>query len=79
MKSKNSKSKLLSVPDITKKMQFCINNGIKVYPVNKDGKWFIQENIKGNLKTYSKEVQKDEISLAMAKTYIFNYEKYNKK
>jgi hypothetical protein len=60
-------------------MQFCINNGIKVYPVNKDGKWFIQENIKGNLKTYSKEVQKDEISLAMAKTYIFNYEKYNKK
>ena len=46
MKSKNSKSKLLSVPEITKEMQFCINNGIKVYPISKNGKWFIQSDVK---------------------------------
>lgn len=75
-----SKKKLnLSVPTINKEMQFCINNGIKVYPINKNGKWFIQSDIKGNLNTFQKEVPKDEISLAMAKTYIFYYEKYNKR
>lgn len=79
MKSRNSKSKSASVPEITKEMQFCINNGIKVYPINKNGKWFIQSDVKGNLNTFQKEVLKDEISLAMAKTYIFYYEKYNKK
>jgi hypothetical protein len=79
MKSRNSKSKSASVPEITKEMQFCINNGIKVYPISKNGKWFIQSDVKGNLNTFQKEVPKDEISLAMAKTYIFYYEKYNKK
>jgi phage pi2 protein 07 len=79
MKSKNSKSKSLSVPEIKKEMRFCINNGIKVYPINKNGKWFIQSDVKGSLTTFKKEVSQIEISLAMAKTYIFYYEKYNKK
>lgn len=79
MKSRNSKAKMISVPEITKEMQFCINNGIKVYPIDKKGKWYIQSEVKGNLNTFQKEVSKNEISLAMAKTYIFYYEKYNKR
>lgn len=64
-----------SVPDISKEMSFCISNGIKVYPVDKKGKWYIESEINGVVKFFKKEIRNDEIGDAMAKTYLYYYEK----
>lgn len=64
-----------SVPTISKEMSLCLRNGIKVYPVNVKSKWFIEVNNNNKITRFEKEVLKNEISLSMAKTYIYYYEK----
>lgn len=72
-KANNNKSN--QVPNITKEMSFCIANGVKVYPIQKLNKWYIQSDTNGKIKTFDKEVPKNDICLSVAKTYIYYYEK----
>lgn len=78
-KSKHSKKKSsLSVPLINREMSFCVANGIKVYPVFKKGKWYIESENNGKIKTFDKEVKNEDISYYMAQTYLFYYDKLKK-
>ncbi len=42
-------------PDI-KAMSNCLKHDIKVYPVHKDGKWYVEANNQGTIKTYKKVI-----------------------
>lgn len=54
----------------------CIKNGIKVYPIWKNKKAYIQANVNGKKKTFDKSLSgKKEINEAITKTYIFYYNK----
>lgn len=76
MKSKASKQKSnLSIPIISKEMSFCISNGVKVYPVNKNSNWFVEVESNGKLTTFNKPVPTDEIQSAIYKTWMFYYDK----
>lgn len=78
-KLKPSKKKSsLSVPLINKEMSFCVSNGIKVYPVFKKGKWYIESDNNGKIKTFDKEVKNEDISYYMAQTYLFYFNKLKK-
>lgn len=78
-KSKLYEKKLsLSTPTISKEISFCLLSGIKVYPVNIKGKWFIESNNNGKIQTFKKEVDKNEICYFVAQTYIFYYNKLKK-
>jgi len=76
MKSKASKQNSnLSVPEIGKEMSFCISNGVKVYPIEKKGKWFIESEVNSIIKTFDKAIDKTEIQDAIYKTWIHYYNK----
>lgn len=72
-KSKALTLNLNSVPPISKEMSFCLASGIKVYPVNKKGKWFIEVDNNGKIKTFEKAITEKEISESAVKTYQFYY------
>jgi len=63
------------IPDSNNAAHLCIKNGIKVYPVYINYKWFIEVNINGRIKTFDKSITQDEINYAMSSTYIFYAEK----
>mgnify|MGYP003691647115 CR=1 FL=1 len=57
--------------DINIAMQICFKNGIEVYPIKKDGYWYIQtsKNGKENI-TYKKKLYKaTEVTSDVSKTY----------
>ena len=37
-------------------LRICELNNIKVYPINKNGYWYIQVNINGSIKTFDKKI-----------------------
>ena len=59
------------VPDSSQAAHLCIKNGIKVYPVYINYKWYIHANINGFIKEFDKPIHQDEINYAMSSTYIF--------
>lgn len=78
MKSKASKlNSNLSVPEIGKEISFCISNGVKVYPIEKKGKWFIESEVNSIITTFNKSIDKSEIQEAICKTWIYYYNKLN--
>lgn len=64
--------------EINKAIGVISSNGIKVYPIRKQNKWFIQADIKGEKTTFPKSVDQKEINDAMAKTIIFYANKITK-
>lgn len=52
-------------------IKICLRNGVKVYPVYKGGKWYIETMILDKKKTFDKEVQNKDIDGAMKKTYVY--------
>lgn len=72
-KLKASNKKLNSLPTISKEMAFCLNHGVKVYPVFLKNSWFIESDVKGKIKTFDKKVTHDEIQESVIKTYLYYY------
>ncbi|MGL5257831.1 MAG: hypothetical protein ACRC76_12445 [Proteocatella sp.] len=62
-----------NIPDISIEMVRCLKFGIKLYPVNIEGKWFIERNYKGKLKRYEKPLTHDEIQKELSQMWLFNY------
>lgn len=50
------KKKSSSSISLNEAQRFCERNNIKVYPVNKNGLWFIQVDVDGNLITYTETI-----------------------
>lgn len=75
-KSKALKTNLnLSTPILNDEISFCLRCGVKVYPISKNGKWFIEVNNNSKITTYPKEVDKNEICYYVGQTWIFWYKK----
>ena len=53
----------------------CLKNGIKVYPVYYDYRWYIEADINGKAKRFPKQLKEKEINQALTKTYQFYAEK----
>ena len=51
-------------------IKICLRNGVKVYPVYKNGKWYIETMILDKKKIIDKPIQNKEIDNAVKKTYI---------
>jgi hypothetical protein len=62
------------IPDSSKEAYECIKKGIKVYPIYKNGRWFICYEINGKVTRYDKHIQQEEINLSVCKTYIHLYQ-----
>lgn len=60
---------------INQALHKCLKNGVKIYPIYKDYRWYIQININGKIKTIDKTVSQNKINEAVTKTYIFYAEK----
>lgn len=56
-------------------IRICFKNNVKVYPIYKFRKWFIECDINGKIKSFPKPLKSNEIDNAMKKTYIFLAEK----
>jgi hypothetical protein len=52
-----------------------ISRDILIYPVIKNGRWYIQVDNYGNIKTFDKPILEKDINEAIAKTIIFYYKK----
>lgn len=62
-------------PDVSDKNYRLIKNGIKVYPVGFNGKFKIQVDNNGKLKTFKKEIKQGEVNEAINKTIKYYYDK----
>lgn len=60
----------MSHSDINQALQICYRNNVKVYPVNVNWKWYIEADINGKKKRFSKAVQPKEVNESVTKTYI---------
>lgn len=57
-------------------MSACFKNGIKVYPVRKNGSWRVQSQFNGRKKTFDKDLKTTkELNEALTKTYKYYYNK----
>lgn len=56
---------------IDEAIKICLRNGVKVYPIYKSGKWYIETMILDKKKTFDKEVQNKDIDNAIKKTYVY--------
>ena len=64
--------------DFSDKMAWVIRQGVKVYPIWKNKKAYIMVENNGIKKAYDKElIGKNEINVALVKTYNYLYEKLN--
>lgn len=62
--------------EFSQKMQTCLKNGVKVYPIWKRGFAYIQVEINNSKKTFDKPLNgSKEINNAMTKTYEYYYNK----
>ena len=78
-KLKNSKQSSSLSMDVSKESHYIFHCGIKVYPVSIRGKWYIQSDSNGKIKTFEKSIAQNEINDALAKTIKFYYDKLTKK
>ena len=78
-KSGSSKKKSNLSIDVSKESHYIYHCGIKVYPVSIRGKWYIQSDSNGKIKTFEKSIAQNEINEAIAKTIKFYYDKLTKK
>lgn len=69
---KKSSSLIVNDP---KKICLVIRNGIKIYPVNSRGVWFIEVNVNGKLIRYPKSISSADINDSIAKTLLYYYNK----
>lgn len=61
--------------EFSEKMNYCINNGIKVFPIFVRGLGFIVVECNGTRKKYEKPLPTSlEINNAMVKTYEYYYD-----
>lgn len=71
-----AKSKsITSLPDVSGFNYILIKNGIKVYPVGYNGKFKIQVDNNGKLKTFDKLITQGEVNEAINKTIKYYYDK----
>lgn len=49
--------------------------GIKIYPVYKFSRWFIEVDNNGKIKTFDKSIKQNEIPESIDKTILFYYNK----
>lgn len=54
-------------------------HGIKIYPVSKYFKWYVEVDNNGKIKRFDKIVPPNELNNAIAKTYIYYYKLLNDK
>ena len=66
---------LNSLPDVSGFNYILIKNGIKVYPVGYSGKFKIQVDNNGKLKTFDKLITQVEVNEAINKTIKYYYDK----
>ena len=66
---------LNSLPDVSGFNYILIKNGIKVYPVGYSGKFKIQVDNNGKLKTFDKLITQGEVNEAINKTIKYYYDK----
>ena len=78
-KLKNSKQSSSLSMDVSKESHYIFHCGIKVYPVSIRGKWYIQSDSNGKIKTFEKAITQNEINDSLAKTIKFYYDKLTKK
>lgn len=63
------------LPDVSGFNYILIKNGIKVYPVGYSGKFKIQVDNNGKLKTFDKLITQGEVNEAINKTIRYYYDK----
>lgn len=73
-----AKSSSLQKTASPEQIYFVGRSGIKVYPINISGSWYIQSDNNGVLKTFSKEISTIEINESIAKTVIYYYNQLKK-
>ena len=59
-------------------MSICIKNGLTVYPIRNNHKWFVQSNMNGVKKTFKQKSlnnMTNELNDAIAATYEYYYDK----
>ena len=66
---------ITSLPDVSGFNYILIKNGIKVYPVGYNGKFKIQVDNNGKLKTFDKLITQGEVNEAINKTIKYYYDK----
>lgn len=66
---------LNSLPNVSGFNYILIKNGIKVYPVGYSGKFKIQVDNNGKLKTFDKLITQGEVNEAINKTIKYYYDK----
>ena len=67
---------LFDMEDISEAMSVCMKNGIRVYPIRSEGFWKVQVVNKKDVNTFSKKLySSNEVNEAVAKTYIYYFEK----
>lgn len=69
---KKSNSSIVNDP---KKICLVIRSGIKIYPVNIKGLWYIEVDVNGKLVRYPKSVSNSDINDAVSKTLLYYYNK----
>lgn len=72
MKKKSNSLQKTASPE---QLYFVHKHGIKVYPISKNGSWYIEVNNNGKIKLFDKRVGKDDLNEAIAKTIIYYYNK----
>lgn len=53
----------------------CLDNGVKVYPVNNQHRMYIEADINGKTKRFPKQVTDKELNEALTKTYQYYAQK----
>lgn len=75
-KTRKSSSEIILSNDV---IYFVSKHGIKIYPVSKFFKWYIQVDNNGKIKTFDKIVTPSELNNSIAKTYQYYYKLLNDK
>jgi hypothetical protein len=57
---------------------FVLSSGIKVYPISKNYKHYVQVDNNGKIKTFDKPVSQNDLNDAIAKTIIYYYNELKK-
>jgi hypothetical protein len=73
---KSSSSQKTASPE---QIYFVHQNGIKIYPISKNGSWYIEVNNNGRIKLFDKRVANDNLNESIALTIIFYYNKLKEK
>lgn len=69
------KKNVYPYPDVSTKNYILIKNGIKVYPINSNGKFKIEVENNGKITTFNKIIGQSEVNGAINKTISHYYQK----